>query len=277
MLILSQSDQATSSITRGQPLAAMCTVFAACPELCDVAPAPLIPLPNGSASGAAVETGEGGVRLPQELDTKKEELELGRAGLLCANPQCWYLVHTKKIMGGFCCKKCHWHFATNAKSKKKHGVQCQHVDAPEGAPRAEPTPPDDPLHGAQAALNTAVAGAPGSASSRWKASTSVVAEGAAQAAPGGASGDWTWTDAEPLPAPAAGARSTHEAASPQLPASLIGRSVEIRGFITHAIFNGLKATVERKTQDGRFYLRLADGTLLKFVKRCHFEPWPDVE
>eukprot|EP00406_Dinophysis_acuminata_P067313 CAMPEP_0179269886 /NCGR_PEP_ID=MMETSP0797-20121207/31186_1 /TAXON_ID=47934 /ORGANISM="Dinophysis acuminata, Strain DAEP01" /LENGTH=68 /DNA_ID=CAMNT_0020978211 /DNA_START=122 /DNA_END=325 /DNA_ORIENTATION=- len=59
----------------------------------------------------------------------------GRAGLMCANLKCWFLVHESASFGGYCCKKCHWQNVTSTKSKKKHGTQCAERRAPPGAPR----------------------------------------------------------------------------------------------------------------------------------------------
>ena len=77
---------------------------------------------------------------PPPPPSSTETMPPGRAGLRCANPRCWYLVHTSPSFGGYCCKKCHWLQESGSRSKK-HGVQCQCVDAPEGAPRAPPVPP----------------------------------------------------------------------------------------------------------------------------------------
>merc|ERR1719492_601754 len=53
--------------------------------------------------------------------------------------------------------------------------------------------------------------------------------------------------------------------------SIIGTQVYIVGFVEHAAFNGLPAQVTRQTEDGRYDLRLADGTKLRWVKARHFE------
>jgi len=68
-----------------------------------------------------------------------------RKKLMCANPRCWFLVHSLPEFGGFCCKKCHYRFEQNTKGKKKHGEKCQQVEGSENLPRAEPIPPDVPL------------------------------------------------------------------------------------------------------------------------------------
>merc|ERR1740121_3192289 len=51
--------------------------------------------------------------------------------------------------------------------------------------------------------------------------------------------------------------------------------VRIYGFIEHAAFNGLRAWIESDTPDGRFNLRLADGTTLRWVKKENFDILPN--
>jgi len=63
--------------------------------------------------------------------------------LMCANPRCWFLVHTEEGFGGFCCRKCFWVLDTGSKSKKKHGPACEHREGPVDADRAEPIQPQD--------------------------------------------------------------------------------------------------------------------------------------
>mmetsp|Transcript_18380 Transcript_18380/g.55919 ORF Transcript_18380/g.55919 Transcript_18380/m.55919 type:complete len:531 (-) Transcript_18380:216-1808(-) len=62
----------------------------------------------------------------------------------CANPSCFFRVHSDPAFGGFCCKKCHWRFASGSKCKKKHGDMCQQRTAA-NANRAPPVPPEQPV------------------------------------------------------------------------------------------------------------------------------------
>lgn len=68
-----------------------------------------------------------------------------RSLLICAVPNCTYLVHSDPTFGGFCCRKCHWRDSNASKCKKKHGELCQKLEAPPDAIKAEPIPPDDPM------------------------------------------------------------------------------------------------------------------------------------
>jgi len=52
---------------------------------------------------------------------------------------------------------------------------------------------------------------------------------------------------------------------------VLGLNVRISGFIQLASFNGMAAYVESETGDGRFDLRLQNGTLLRWVKRENFD------
>lgn len=186
----------------------------------------------------------------------------GRAGLMCANPKCWYLVHTNPGFGGYCCKKCHWKQDTNSKSKK-HGAQCQCVDAPEGAPRAPPVPPDTTWPGVQAARASKGAAA---ALQSWEPTA------APQEAAHHLPREDPWELAAVSRAEAGGwTRRRNAGASTTSASRAPARMVRIRGFETHAAFNGLPARVEAELLDGRFDLRLADGTRLRFVKPEHFE------
>lgn len=83
---------------------------------------------------------------PARTDSSRCSPRGDRAGLLCANPGCSFLIHPEPDFGGFCCKKCHWCFVTGSKTKKKHGQQCKRVEAPGGdGPRAGPHSPTNPL------------------------------------------------------------------------------------------------------------------------------------
>jgi len=184
----------------------------------------------------------------------------GRAGLMCANPKCWYLVHPRDIFGGYCCKKCHWrHMTSSTKSKKHHGIQCLKVDAPEGAPRAPAVPPAEPLKlSGIEGMGEDEGGPPEiqqvSVNDAGRAST------AAAAAP---------------PPPAAVAASTNGVReqvawiAPQ-----IGDWVYTCGFQEYHNFNGLRAMVKEETEDNRFHLELTDGTKLRWVKAINISRTP---
>jgi hypothetical protein len=73
---------------------------------------------------------------------------------------------------------------------------------------------------------------------------------------------------------------THTYARPD---GFVGSQVRICGFVEHAAFNGLIARTIRETEDGRYDLRLANGTILRWVKLDNFEPvdpppppWPGI-
>jgi hypothetical protein len=68
-----------------------------------------------------------------------------RSRLMCAAPNCGFLVHTDPLFGGFCCRKCHWRLDSGSKCKKKHGELCQQKQAPCDAIRSEPIAPDSPM------------------------------------------------------------------------------------------------------------------------------------
>lgn len=201
---------------------------------------------------------------PPPAPPPTNRLPPGRAGLLCANPRCWFLVHEKPIYGGYCCKKCHYRHATNTNNNtktKRHGLQCAQKDAPEGAPRAPEVPPDEPLKYAAFAADHLNAdqldedgnGTPhGMPDSNW---------------PFGGMGSGN-------------PHIAHDALTnnPQLGANLTFpptpvpfETVRIIGFADFHNFNGLLAIVERETEDGRYDLLLADGTRLRWVKTMNFE------
>ena len=117
--------------------------------MCFSQPPPLppdVPKPSGSVSVGA--SSQAATCAPPEASTSKAAAiqTVPRGVLSCANPNCWLLVHRNPLFGGYCCKKCHWRYKTNAKSKK-HGQQCARAEAPEGAPCACDTPPAEPLKG----------------------------------------------------------------------------------------------------------------------------------
>ena len=64
---------------------------------------------------------------------------------MCANHNCSYFVHESASFGGYCCKKCHWIDVSKSKSRNKPGEMCARREAPSTAPRAAPTPPDNPM------------------------------------------------------------------------------------------------------------------------------------
>ena len=72
-----------------------------------------------------------------------------RVGLMCANPNCAKQIHPDPKFGGYCCKRCHWCFKSNNKSKsrsRKHGRFCnKDDDLPTGTPRADDIEPEDPI------------------------------------------------------------------------------------------------------------------------------------
>lgn len=196
------------------------------------------------AVGASI---EGSMPAPPVQDAA---MPRGRAGLMCANPRCWYLVHVNPAFGGYCCKKCHWRQATQSKSKK-HGIKCQQAQAPEGAPRAPEVPPDGALEVAEKDG--------GAAAVSWSSSLPQAASS---------------------PQPVANQGSWHQATGSSVHGCLPKRvsvnapscrDVRIRGFTAHSLFNGLPATIEAELPDGRYNLMLADGTLLRYVKPEHFE------
>ena len=64
-----------------------------------------------------------------------------RCRLQCANPSCRFKVHFSVYYGGFCCKKCFWHYAVDLSS---HGKMCAGIAASASDTRA---PPMSPLPG----------------------------------------------------------------------------------------------------------------------------------
>jgi hypothetical protein len=162
--------------------------------------------------------------------------------LMCANPNCWYLVNPDPSFGGYCGKKCHWHGkAKRSRGAKKHGGQCLKQDAPEGAPRAPPVTPDKPLKDAD----------PGD----FEEGVSPVVD---RDTPIGEFGKH------------ASAGLSDGAFEPK-PVGLVGREVRVCGLVKNKLFNGLTAHVERETEDGRFDLLLADGTRLRWIKQENFQ------
>mmetsp|Transcript_62924 Transcript_62924/g.121233 ORF Transcript_62924/g.121233 Transcript_62924/m.121233 type:complete len:269 (+) Transcript_62924:48-854(+) len=162
-------------------------------------------------------------------------MPVGRAGLMCANPRCWFLVHEKEIFGGYCCKKCHWRHACSSKSKKHHGAQCMQCEAPEGAPRAPAVPPAEPLKNA---------GGDDDAAPEVPANQN---DGHSLAA----------TPVTPI------ATASQQ---PAWPGPEVGQWVYTAGFVEYHNFNGLRALIKEETVDGRFHLELVDGTRLRWVK-----------
>eukprot|EP00928_Gymnodinium_smaydae_P020475 TRINITY_DN17911_c0_g1_i1.p1 TRINITY_DN17911_c0_g1~~TRINITY_DN17911_c0_g1_i1.p1 ORF type:complete len:927 (+),score=171.06 TRINITY_DN17911_c0_g1_i1:33-2783(+) len=71
----------------------------------------------------------------------------------CANPKCDLTCHEDvAIGGGFCCKRCHWHYELDirgaahvGKGYEEHGNRCLRRWAPSGARAASPVPPKEPL------------------------------------------------------------------------------------------------------------------------------------
>ena len=61
--------------------------------------------------------------------------------VLCANPNCQYLVDEDASIGGYCCRNCHWRHSSGSKGGKKHESSCKKRAPPPGAVRALPTPP----------------------------------------------------------------------------------------------------------------------------------------
>ena len=218
-----------------------------------------------------------------------------RAGLLCANPNCVFLPHSESLFGGYYCKKCHWHISTKSKRKNKHGPQCEQREAPQGAPRAPPVPPQQPLSGAVASKSLVEEAAPMPPEHpSVGAGPTTPAEGENKLSRLLKIDDWDpvtggiWDIPEPPPPPPTGlpteppppppgpplATLTTPVSSPP-PASFkgvcLGHYVTIAGFTGDtAVFNGLRARVVRKNRDGRFNLRLADGTELMWGKPMHF-------
>jgi len=74
-----------------------------------------------------------------------DNISSDRNRLMCAAPNCYFLVHSDPAFGGYCCRKCHWRFDNQSKSKKKHGELCEQRAAPANAVKAEAIPPDDPM------------------------------------------------------------------------------------------------------------------------------------
>ncbi|CAK0888325.1 unnamed protein product [Prorocentrum cordatum] len=193
---------------------------------------------RAAAGGAA----PGLVAAPEENGVCLAVMPSGRAGLMCANPSCWYLVHPDPSFGGYCCKKCHWHGKAKRSGRaKKHGAQCIKQDAPEGAPRAPPVTPDKPLKDAD----------PGDFESG-----------------GGPGADVEFSSP---------ARTGHgptgfgDVAVDSAPMGPVGCEVRVCGLVKHRFFNGLTARVEQETADGRFDLLLADGTRLRWIKEENFQ------
>jgi len=162
-------------------------------------------------------------------------IPVGRAGLMCANPKCWFLVHEKEIYGGYCCKKCHWRHVCSSKSKKHHGLQCNQCEAPEGAPRAPPIPPAEPLKHVGGDDDPAP-------------ETQI------------SQNDNRPTAASPVPS-TVGACEQPAWVGPE-----VGQWVYTCGFVEYHNFNGLRAEIKEETADGRFHLELVDGTRLRWVK-----------
>jgi len=163
----------------------------------------------------------------------------GRAGLMCHNPKCWFLVHEDVAYGGFCCKWCHARHVTSSRTKKRqkqHGTLCAQMPAPEAAPRAPMVPPTNPLNGA------------------------------------GGGGDMSGDDSQQALHYQDSSFVPHVSHTHTRPEGLIGSEVRVCGFVEHAAFNGLIARTFRETGDGRYDLRLANGTILRWVKLENFEP-----
>eukprot|EP00747_Dinoflagellata_sp_TGD_P218671 gnl/TRDRNA2_/TRDRNA2_90881_c0_seq1.p1 gnl/TRDRNA2_/TRDRNA2_90881_c0~~gnl/TRDRNA2_/TRDRNA2_90881_c0_seq1.p1 ORF type:complete len:249 (-),score=50.57 gnl/TRDRNA2_/TRDRNA2_90881_c0_seq1:431-1156(-) len=184
---------------------------------------------------------------PPALPRPDLVLNLGRAGIVCANPKCWFLVHEKPSFGGYCCKKCHWVQAYGSKTGKRHGQQCAKQNAPEGAPRAPPQPPDEPL--------PATPGKKG----QGQVSEDFFASGTQEYQAG--SSEW--------PASARDYGQKWDASWQQSPSKK--SIVRLKGFESHASFNSLRAVLDGETGDGRYNLRLFDGTQLLYVKPDNFE------
>lgn len=180
-------------------------------------------------------------------------MPMGRAGLMCANPKCWLLVHKREDYGGYCCKKCHWRHTNGSKSKNCHGVNCLLKSAPDGAPRAPPVPPNEPMR-----QNTSTV------DDMNKDVGSHLGGNFAQAAP-----------PPPPPEPTHGSRIGpalwRACERDQIPIDARSRRVRIVGFVQHTAFNGLIADIYAATDDGRYDLRLADGAKLRSVKRINIE------
>ena len=179
----------------------------------------------------------------------------GRAGLSCANPKCWFLVHEDPSFGGFCCKKCHWVYATSSKTKRRHGIQCAKREAPLRAPRASPQPPDK-------SLVEAVSPGDGHKESP-KGSREPPPEqqqhhsgGEGQRGPAGVRA--------PCDSDLAGALVK------SLNRAYVLKPTTVVGFVLYARFNDFRARVVRRTEDGRFDLQLADRTKLRWVKATNF-------
>lgn len=170
----------------------------------------------------------------------------GRAGLMCANPKCWFLCREDEAFGGYCCKKCHWCESTPmSKSKKRHGKQCAQIHAPEDAPRAPPEPPSEPVTGPKM---------------YWEDQEE---------------NGHVHMNADQIGG-AVGSRYNSRPATAGYPQQDVLIYVRIRGFVEHAAFNGLRAYIDSDTPDGRFNLRLADGTTLRWVKKDNFDILPPV-
>ena len=169
-------------------------------------------------------------------------MEWNALGLACAHPHCNFYVHSDVEFGGYCCKKCHWVYSTGSKSKK-HGDNCLQLVADELAPKAPHCPPQKPGNFGPARSD---------AESRSAQPVSYP---------------------EPQPPVVADSSCCEAWRAWEGTASKEHQQVIIKGFVSHAPFNGLPATVECSTPDGRYHLRLADDTLLKYVKERNFD-WP---
>eukprot|EP00927_Polykrikos_kofoidii_P015464 TRINITY_DN16876_c0_g1_i3.p1 TRINITY_DN16876_c0_g1~~TRINITY_DN16876_c0_g1_i3.p1 ORF type:complete len:240 (+),score=21.95 TRINITY_DN16876_c0_g1_i3:98-721(+) len=61
--------------------------------------------------------------------------------LLCANPRCWFVVHSNPRFGGYCCMKCHGRHDNKSRRKERHDGACEQKQAAVGAQCAQPVPP----------------------------------------------------------------------------------------------------------------------------------------
>jgi len=81
-----------------------------------------------AAWGAPAAAANDAAPLGREVDDAHNAAQ--RARLMCANPTCGFLVHSRPELGGYCCIAC------SESDAAEHGPRCQRVVAPVGAQRA---------------------------------------------------------------------------------------------------------------------------------------------
>ena len=64
----------------------------------------------------------------------------------------WYTV--RSLSAACCCNMCHWCYKTKSRDSTDHGVQCEWIEAPGNAIRAQDDPPLKPNPGAEVSMET---------------------------------------------------------------------------------------------------------------------------